>query len=56
MHERDQKPEDHFDREDPNLGVDGRRFLKSKLRKDVDWIHQAQNKDHWQTLANTVIN
>jgi hypothetical protein len=27
-----------------------------KLRwNDVDWIHMAQNRDHWRALANTVM-
>jgi hypothetical protein len=43
--------------EDP--GVDGRRILKC-LFKTWDggkvWIHQAQDRDSWQTFVNAIIN
>jgi hypothetical protein len=36
-----------------DLGIDGRVILKWEL---VDWIHLVQDRDQWQTCANTVIN
>jgi hypothetical protein len=26
------------------------------LRESVDWIHLAQDRDHWQALVNTIMN
>jgi hypothetical protein len=30
--------------------------LKEKGCEDVDWPHQAQDKDQWQVFVNTVMN
>jgi hypothetical protein len=30
--------------------------LKEIDRKDVEWIHVAQDRDQWRTLMNTVMN
>jgi len=30
--------------------------LRGKGCKGVDWMHLAQNRDHWRALVNTVMN
>jgi hypothetical protein len=32
------------------------RSLREIKRKDVDWIHLAQDKDQWWALVNSVMN
>jgi hypothetical protein len=44
---------DHYE----DLDTDGRITLKRILEKDdgcINWVHLAQDRDQWQTLANTV--
>jgi hypothetical protein len=39
------------------LGVDGIRIdLKELGWEEVDWMHMAQDRDHWQAPLNTVMN
>jgi hypothetical protein len=42
-----------------DLDIDGRIRFRMDLRKigweGVDWIHLAQDRDHWWTLVNTVM-
>jgi hypothetical protein len=33
-----------------------KRNLKQTERQRVDWIHLAQERDHWRALANTAMN
>jgi hypothetical protein len=41
-------------------GIDGRIESKMDLRetgwRDVEWIHLAQDRDHWRALMNVVMN
>jgi hypothetical protein len=30
--------------------------LKDKVCKGVEWIHLAQDRDHWRAVVNSVIN
>jgi hypothetical protein len=39
-----------------NLGVDGRIILSWIIRKGVDWIYLAQDRDWWRAVVNTVMN
>jgi hypothetical protein len=50
------KVKDYWD----DIGVARRIMLEWLLRKQgrtgLDWMHVAQDRDHWQALVNTVIN
>jgi hypothetical protein len=59
MHTKREK--DHLE----HLGTDGGIMMMMMMmmiririlrKQDVDWIHQAQDADHWQALVNTVMN
>jgi PII-like signaling protein len=40
-----------------DLGIDGKTVFKCILGfVGVDWIHLAQDRDHWQALMNMQIN
>jgi hypothetical protein len=48
------KRRDHFE----DLGINGRTILRQILRKlmaRVEWIDLAQDKDHWWSVMNTVL-
>jgi hypothetical protein len=38
------------------LDVYRRIILKRILRKVVDWIHAAQDRDQWRAVVNTIMN
>jgi hypothetical protein len=50
------KEKDHL----KDQGVDGRMRVKMDLREigwgGVEWIHLAQDRDHWRALVNAVMN
>jgi hypothetical protein len=39
-------------RREDNIKVD----LKEIVWDDVDWMHLAKNRGHWQAVVNTVMN
>jgi hypothetical protein len=52
--DRYQKERDYSE----DLGVDGRTLFEWILEKweVVDWMDQAQNRDQWRAVVNTVVN
>jgi hypothetical protein len=52
------KGRDHLE----DIGVDGRwednirMYLREIGWEGVDWIHVAQDRDHWKAFVNTVMN
>jgi hypothetical protein len=42
-----------------DLGVDGKimleRILGENMRKGVDWLYLAQDRDQWRAVVNTVM-
>jgi hypothetical protein len=51
---RDLKGRDHA--EDLGVGEDKKMDVKEIGWEVVDWVLQAQDKDQWRTLVNTIMN